>query len=197
LHREPTTHPSDARPPTALPSAASAPASPESRKPAAPGTAHKSRPPLGRQTETAGRHAVHREPATHPGGARPPIALPSAASAPARVVAHQPPAPAAAAAHASRPPLAGHQIETAGRHALHRERRATPPLARLTPTKAAALRSTTLAATWNPGLAAERAQRFGPLLPAPGWRIPQAMPPTDPVAAAVRSFLAKTQCHAT
>jgi len=80
---------------------------------------------------------------------------------------------------------------------LHRERRTSPPLARLTPTNAEALRTTTLAETWTPDLAAELAQRLGHPRPAPGWRIPQAMPPTDPVAAAVRSFLAKTQCHAT
>jgi len=76
---------------------------------------------------------------------------------------------------------------------MHRERPTTPPLARLIPTRAQALRSTTLAETWTPDLGAELAQRFGPPRPAPGWRIPQAMPATDPVATAMRSFLAEPQ----
>jgi len=64
---------------------------------------------------------------------------------------------------------------------------------RLTPTKAQALRSTTLANTWTTDLPGKLAHRFGPPRPAPGWRIPQAMPATDPVANAVRSFLAEQQ----
>ncbi len=68
-----------------------------------------------------------------------------------------------------------------------------PTLARLTPTKAEALRTTALAETWTTDLAAELAQRFGPPRPAPGCRIPQAMPATDPIANAVCSFLAEQQ----
>ncbi len=143
-------------------------------------------------TKSPGRNAMHREPTARTSGATRPTALPSAASAPARPASHHAPPPAAA--HPSRPPLAGRQTEIAGRNAVRRERPTPPPLTRLTPTKAEALRSTTLAETRTPDLAAELAQRFGQPRPAPGWRIPQAMPTTDPVANAVRSFLAKQQC---
>jgi len=135
-----------------------------------------------------GRNALHREPTARPGSPRTPTALPSAPSAPARATSHKPPAPAAA--HPSRPPLASRQTETAGRIAVHREQPAAP---RLTPTKAEALRTTTLAQTSTPDLAVRLAQRFGQPRPAPGWRIPHAMPAADPVANAVRSFLAEQQ----
>ncbi len=65
------------------------------------------------------------------------------------------------------------------------------------PTKTASLRTTTLAETRTTDLGAELAQRFGHPRPAPGWRIPQAMPTTAPVAKAVRRFIAKTQCPET
>jgi hypothetical protein len=145
--------------------------------------------------ESPGRHALHREPTAHPGGARPPTALPSAPSAPTRPASHKPPAPAEA--HPSRPPLAGGQTEPARRHAVHREHPTPPPLTRLTPTKAKALRTTTLAETWNPAAVSQLAARFGHPLPTPGLRIPQALPATDPIASAVHSFMAKTQCPAT
>jgi hypothetical protein len=135
---------------------------------------------------------MHREPTAHPAGARPPTALPSAPSAPTRPASHKPPPPAA-----PHPPLASRQTETAGRHAIHREHPTPPPLTRLTRTKAKALRSTTLAETWHPNVGAELAQRFGRPLPTPGLRIPQALPATDPIASAVHSFMAKTQCPAT
>ncbi len=146
-------------------------------------------------TKSPGRHAMHREPTAQPGGARPPTALPSAPSAPTRPASPRPPAPAEA--HPSRPPLAGHQTKPAGRHAIHREHPTPPALARLTPTKAKALRTTTLAETWNPAAVSQLAARFGHPLPAPGLRIPQALPTTDPIANAVHSFTAKTQCAAT
>jgi len=55
---------------------------------------------------------------------------------------------------------------------------ATAPLqpTRLTPTKAEALRSTTLANTWDGTLRATLEQRFGPAPPPPGWFVPQAWP---------------------
>ena len=107
----------------------------------------------------------------------------------------RPPAPAEA--HPSRPPLAGHQTKPARRHAVHPEHPTPPPLTRLTPTKAKALRTTTLAETWNPAAVSQLAARFGHPLPAPGLRIPQALRATDPIANAVHSFMAKTQCAAT
>ena len=107
----------------------------------------------------------------------------------------RPPAPAEA--HPSRPPLAGHQTKPAGRHAIHREHPTPPALARLTPTKAKALRTTTLAETWHPNVATLLATRFGHPLAASGLRIPQALPATDPIANAVHNFMAKTQCAAT
>jgi hypothetical protein len=60
--------------------------------------------------------------------------------------------------------------------------RTKPPVTTLTPTKAQALRSTTLA---NPhrdlaheNLRAQLAAKFGPPPPPPGWRIPHAVPQT-------------------
>ncbi len=47
----------------------------------------------------------------------------------------------------------------------------------LAPTKAQAMRSTTLSETWWPARRAELARRFGPP-PPPGWFVPQAWPPT-------------------
>jgi hypothetical protein len=58
------------------------------------------------------------------------------------------------------------------------------------PTEAAAPRSTTLAGTWESSLASQLAARFGHPSPAQGWRIPQVMSETGPVAATVRGFLA-------
>ncbi len=69
-------------------------------------------------------------------------------------------------------------------------RRTGSPLTGLTPADAAALRTTTLAGPLNPSLASDLEKRFGPPAPPPGWRIPHAMPSPDPVAAAVRGFLA-------
>jgi hypothetical protein len=141
--------------------------------------------------KSPGRIAVHREPATHPAGTKPPTTRPPTPSTSARPACHKP--SAAAEAHPSRPTLADRQTETAGRYALQRENPTPPPLTRLTPTKAEALRTTTLADTRTTNLAAELAQRFGHPLPAPSWRIPQAMPATDPVANAARSGLADQQ----
>ncbi len=94
LHCEPTAHPGGARPPTALPYAASAPARPAPHKPPAPAAAHPWHPlRASLQTETAGRNAVHREPTARPASAKPPAALPSVASAPARPASHKPRAP--------------------------------------------------------------------------------------------------------
>jgi hypothetical protein len=70
-----------------------------------------------------------------------------------------------------------------------------PPLTRLSATNAEALGTTTLANTRTPDLSTQRAQRFGHPRPAPGLRIPHAVPATDPVANAVRSFLAKHKRH--
>ncbi len=148
------------------------------------------RGPQARAT-SPGRNSMHREPIARAGGARPPTAPPSAPATPSRPASDNPPGPAAA--HPSCPNLAGRQTETAGRNALHRERPVAPLFARLTPTKAETLRTTTLANTWTPDLAAQFAQRFGHPIPAPGWRAPQAMPATDPVANAMRSFLAGQQ----
>jgi hypothetical protein len=92
------------------------------------------------------------------------------------------------------PQASAQKSASPGRNAEQRER---PPLARRTPTKAEALRNTILAETWSPGPTTYLAARFGHPLPAPGWRIPQAMPATDPVAKAVRNFTAKPQCQAT
>jgi hypothetical protein len=50
-------------------------------------------------------------------------------------------------------------------------------LARLTSTKAAALRSMTLARTWEPSLASVLAPLLARAVPPPGWRVPQASPP--------------------
>jgi hypothetical protein len=166
------------------------------------------------QTESAfpGRNAIQSlpsgAPAARPGGetaarpggataatARPPAPSPTARLAPAAL--HAPPP-----VRALQPTHRSGQTENPGRNALHRmplgtcpggERPVPPPLTRLTPTKAAALRSTTLAGTWNLDLAAHFAARFGPPLPAPGWRIPQAMPATDPISVVARSFLPAPQ----
>jgi hypothetical protein len=51
-----------------------------------------------------------------------------------------------------------------------------------------------LVETWTTDLGAELAQRVGHPLSILGWRIPQAMPATDNVANAVRSFPAEQQC---
>ncbi len=59
-----------------------------------------------------------------------------------------------------------------------------PPLAALTPTKAQALRTTTLANTWHPDLRSQLAAKLGPPPPQPGWRIPQTPPPTGGAATA-------------
>jgi hypothetical protein len=48
------------------------------------------------RTKFPGRIAIQREPTAHPGSAKPPTALPSAPSAPARLASHQPPTPAEA-----------------------------------------------------------------------------------------------------
>ncbi len=74
---------------------------------------------------------------------------------------------------------------------------ATPPLTRPTPANAAALRSTSLATAWQSGMTPALARRFGPPAPAPGWRIPQALPATDPISAVVRSLMAEQQRSAT
>jgi hypothetical protein len=55
--------------------------------------------------------------------------------------------------------------------------RTRPPLTYLTPTKAQALRTTTLANTWQPDLRSELAAKFGLPTPPPGWRIPRSRPP--------------------
>jgi len=80
---------------------------------------------------------------------------------------------------------------------LNRAPKVPPNPTHLTPTKSAALGSTTLANTWEPGLASQLVARCGHPAPAPGWRIPQAMPETGPVAAALRGFLAAHQTRAT
>ncbi len=137
------------------------------------------------------RNAIHREPATNPTGANPPTAHPTTPAVPSHPASHKPPAPTAA--HPSRPPLAARQTKTPERIAVQREDPTPPPLTRLTPTKAQALRTTIPANTWTPDLPGKLAQRFGHPRPAPGWRIPHAMPATDPVANAARSFLAGRQ----
>ena len=58
------------------------------------------------------------------------------------------------------------------------DRDTRPPLTDLTPTKAQALCTTTLADTWQPNLRSELAAKFGLPTPPPGWRIPQSCPPT-------------------
>jgi hypothetical protein len=141
------------------------------------------------RTKSPGRIAIQRDPAAHPGRATPPTARPSAPSVPPHPASHQPSVPAAA--HQWRPPLAARQTKTAGRIAVQRENPTPPPLTRLTPTNAEALCTTTLANTRTPDLSTQLAQRFGHPSPAPGWRIPHATPAADPVANAVRSFLAK------
>jgi hypothetical protein len=69
------------------------------------------------------------------------------------------------ASHHEQPPAspAGAQTEPVERDAAHRERPTARPLTRLTPTKAQALRTTTLARTWDPPVTA--------LLAAHGFRI--------------------------
>ncbi len=140
-----------------------------------------------------------------PGGEPAATARPAAPSPTARLA----PGPfrAPPPVRTSQPALPSGKTENPGRNALRRlptsslppgltrwgtcpggERPVTPPLTRLTPTKAAALRSTTLAGSWNRDLAALLVARFGPPLPAPGWRIPRAMPATDRIAKVVRSF---------
>jgi hypothetical protein len=77
-----------------------------------------------------------------------------------------------------------------GTDPLNREPKVPPNPTYRTPTKAVLLRSTTQSGTQEPSLASQLAARFGHPPPAPGWRIPQAIPETGPVAAAVRGFLA-------
>jgi hypothetical protein len=68
-----------------------------------------------------------------------------------------------------------------GIHPMNPERpaapRPKPPLTTLTPTKAHALRSTTLANT-HQDLRAQLTAKFGPPPTPPGWRIPQTPPTT-------------------
>jgi hypothetical protein len=66
-----------------------------------------------------------------------------------------------------------------------------PDPTRPTPTKAQALRGTTLAQTWDPNPYATLAQRFGHARPTPACQIPQTPPTTDPAANAVRAILAE------
>jgi hypothetical protein len=140
-------------------------------------------------TKSPGRIAAQREPTARPAGTKPPTTRPPVPSAPARPASHQPSVPTAADPSCSA--LAGRQTKTAERIAVQRENTTPPPLTRLTPTKAEAMRTTTPANTQTPDLATQLAQRFGHPRPAPGWCIPHAMPATDPVANAVHSFPAE------
>ncbi len=160
--------------------------------------AHRNGPPAGEVTRPAGaepaspgqpalpgRNGIQHEAAATARTCGPPEV---ARVAPALVRA-APPSPA------SRLTPVGGQNKHPGRIAMHRERPIAPPLARLGP-KAAALRGTTHAGTWDPDIAVLIAARFGHPVPVPGWRVPQAMPATDPVAAVVRSFVIAQQHRA-
>ncbi len=177
-----------------------------------------------RKTQSARRNAVRSEPGTCPGGE--PGASPggrNAARAPGLPGAGAGPAPAplsnwaelsllerelaarAAGLRAGRcaPPPAdaasapGEKSASPGPDAVHSEPPPAPPLARLTPTKAAALRGTSLSTAWDSGMRPALAARFGTPAPEPGWCIPQAMPPTGPAAAVARSLIAAQQRPAT
>ncbi len=157
------------------------------------------------QNENPGRNAVHGQTAAP---ARPTAPAPAADTAPD-------PSCAAIPVRSRQTTPSGGKTENPGRNALQRlptlslppgltrwgacpggQRPAAPPLTRRTPTKAAALRSTSLATAWNSGMTPLLAACFGPRLPAPGWRVPQAMPAGGPVAAALDGLQAAQQSRA-
>jgi hypothetical protein len=177
-----------------LRAAAASPAASQGRRGLGPLRPAEAREREGCRPGDAGNDAIQREVALRAAGLRAAAASPAALGAPRQ--------------SASRPdPVAraGCPSSDAGNDAMQSlppgacpggEPGAAPRLMRLTPTKALAPRKTTLAGTWAPGLASLLVPLFGHAVPEPGWRIPQAMPATGPVAAVVRSFMAAHQCHA-
>jgi len=75
------------------------------------------------------------------------------------------------------------------------ERAAACHLTRLSPTKAQALRTTTLSATWQPDLRALLNARFGPPSPLAAWLAPQSSPPTAGPATSLLRGRDKTRTH--
>ncbi len=154
-----------------------------------------------RKTQAVRRHAVRSEPGLVPGGrnaARAP-GLPGAEAGPAlastsnraevSLLERELAARAAGLrSHGCAPPAAdaapapGQESASPGPNAVHSEQPPAPPLARLTPAKAAALRGTSLSTAWDSGMRPALAARFGPRAAQPGWRPSQGQHPATPHA---------------